>query len=41
MAKTVLGTTVRSDWFFLDRDFAVRTVSVQAVYFVLEQSWQI
>ena len=36
MAKTVLGKSVRSDWFFLGRDFAVRTVSmemVQDVYF--------
>ena len=36
MAKTVLGKSVRSDWFFLGRDFAVRTVSMEmvpAVYF--------
>ena len=36
MAKPVLGKSVRSDWFLLGRDFAVRTVSmetVQAVYF--------
>ena len=33
MAKPVLDKSVRSDWFFLGRDFAVRTVSVQAVYF--------
>ena len=36
MTKPVLGKSVRSDWFFLGRDFAVRTVSmetVQAVYF--------
>ena len=36
MAKPVLGKSVRSDWFFLGRDFAVGTVSketVQAVYF--------
>ena len=44
MAKTVLGKSVRSDWFFLGRDFAVRTVSMEmvpAMYFVLEQSRQI
>ena len=38
MAKTVLGKSVRSDWFFLGRDFAVRTVSMEmvpAVYFCL------
>ena len=36
MAKPVLGKSHRSDWFFLSRDFAVRTISVetvQAVYF--------
>ena len=36
MAKPVLGKSQRSDWFFLGRDFAVRTISVetvQAVYF--------
>ena len=36
MAKPVLGKSVRSDWFLLGRDFAVRTLSmetVQAVYF--------
>ena len=36
MAKPVLGKSVRSDWFLLDRDFAVQTVSmetVQDVYF--------
>ena len=36
MAKPDLGKSQRSDWFFLGRDFAVRTVSVetvQAVYF--------
>ena len=36
MAKPVLGKSVRSDWFLLGRDFAVRTVSmetVQDVYF--------
>ena len=35
-AKPVLGKSVRSDWFFLGLDFAVRTVSmetVQDVYF--------
>ena len=36
MAKPVLGKSVGSDWFYLGRDFAVRTVSmetVEAVYF--------
>ena len=36
MTKPVLGKSVRSDWFFLCRDFAVRIASmetVQAVYF--------
>ena len=36
MAKPVLGKCQRSDCFFLGRDFAVRTISVetvQAVYF--------
>ena len=36
VTKPVLGKSERSDWFFLGRDFAVRTVSmetVQAVYF--------
>ena len=36
MAKPVLGKYQLSDWFFLGRDFAVRTISVetvQAVYF--------
>ena len=36
MAKPVLGKSVRSDWFLLGLDFAVRTVSmetVQDVYF--------
>ena len=36
MAKPVLGKFVRSDWFLLGLDFAVRTVSmetVQDVYF--------
>ena len=47
MAKPVLGKSVRSDWFFLGRDFAVRTVSMKTVEgskpcsFVLEQSRQI
>ena len=44
MAKPVLGKSVRSDWFLLGRDFAVRTVSmetVQAVYFCFELSRQI
>ena len=38
MAMPVLGNFVRSDWFFLGRDFAVRTVSmekVKNVYFCL------
>jgi len=36
MAIPVLGKSLRSDWFFLGQDFAVRTVSmetVQPVYF--------
>ena len=36
MANPVLGKSLRSDWFFLGQDFAVRTVStetVQTVYF--------
>ena len=36
MAKPVLGKPQPSDWFFLGRDFEVRTISVetvQAVYF--------
>ena len=44
MAKPVLGKSVRSDWFFLGRDFAVRTVSMEwskTCIFVLEQSRQI
>ena len=47
MAKPVLGKSVRSDWFFLGRDFAVRTVSMKTVEgskpcsFGLEQSRQI
>ena len=38
MAKLVLGKSVLSDWFFLDRDFAVRS---KACIFVLEKSRQI
>ena len=44
MAKPVLGKSVRSDWFLLGRDFAVRTVSwkrSKPCTFVLEQSRQI
>ena len=47
MAKPVLSKSVCSDWFFLGRDFAVRTVSMKTVQgskpciFVLEQSRQI
>ena len=47
MAKPVLGKSVRSDWFLLGRDFAVRTVSMKTVEgskpcsFVLEESRQI
>ena len=44
MAKPVLGKSVRSDWFLLGRDFAVRIVSmetVQAMYFCFEHSRQI
>ena len=47
MAKPVLGKSMRSDWFFLGRDFAVRTVSMKTVEgskpcsFGLEQSRQI
>ena len=36
MAKPVLGKSLRSDWFFLSQDFAVRTVfmeTIQSVYF--------
>ena len=36
MAKPVLGKSVGYDWFFLGREFAVRTVSMEtvvAVYF--------
>ena len=36
MANPVLGKSLRSDWFFLGQDFAVRIVStetVQPVYF--------
>ena len=38
MAKPVLGKSVRSDWFFLGRDFVVQTIAmetVQAMYFCL------
>ena len=31
MAKPVLGKSQHSDWFFLGRDFAVRTISVETV----------
>ena len=31
MAKPVLGKSLRSDWFFLGQDFAVRTVSMETV----------
>ena len=44
MANPVLGKSLRSDWFFLGQDFAVKTVSmetVQPVYFALERSRQI
>ena len=44
MAKPVLGKSIISDWFFVSQDFAVWTIPmemVQAMYFVLEQSWQI
>ena len=36
MANPVLGKSLRSDWFFLGQDFAVRIISketVQSVYF--------
>ena len=36
MAKPVLGKSVRSDWFFLGRDFVVQTIAmetVEAMYF--------
>ena len=36
MAKPVLGKSQRSDWFFVGREFAVRTIpveTVEAVYF--------
>ena len=41
MANPVLGKSLRSNWFFLGQDFAVRTVfmeTVQPVYFALEHS---
>ena len=44
MAKPVLGKSQRSDWFFLGRDFTVRTVSMETVQpciFVLKRSRQI
>ena len=31
MANPVLGKSLRSDWFFLGQDFAVRTVSMETV----------
>ena len=31
MAKPVLGKSLCSDWFFLGKDFAVRTVSMETV----------
>ena len=31
MAKPVLGKSVRSDWFLLGLDFAVRTLSMETV----------
>ena len=34
MAKPVLGKSVRSDWFLLGRDFAVRTVSITSRVFL-------
>ena len=44
-AKQVLGKSVRFGWFFLGRDFPVRTISMETVqavfFFVLEQSRQI
>jgi len=33
MANPVLGKSLCSDWFFLGQDFAVRTVSMETVYF--------
>jgi len=44
MAKPVLGKSERFDWFFLGRDFAIRTTSmktVQAVYFFESRQIQI
>ena len=32
MAKPVLGKSVRSDWFLLGRDSAVRTISMETVH---------
>ena len=43
MAKPVFGKSVRSDWFFLGRNFAVRAVSmekVKNVYFLNLQPQQ-
>ena len=40
MANPVLGKSLCSDWFFLDQDFAVRTMSSVCI-FVLERSRQI
>ena len=34
MANPVLGKFLRSDWFFLGQDFAVRIVSMETVQFV-------
>ncbi len=34
MAKPVLGKSKHSDWFFLGRDFAIRTVSMKTVQLV-------
>ncbi len=34
MAKPVLGKSERSDWFFLGRDCAIRTVSMKTVQLV-------
>ena len=35
MANPGLGKSLCSDWFFLGQDFAVRTVSMETVYFCL------
>ena len=34
MAKPVVGKSVRSDWFFLGRDFAVMKRSKRYIFFV-------